>query len=166
MEDDKEITSYTIDGYKFSVNSGNKHTGYIVTVEDVSPSWTDDSCFESFQIPAVHPKELRKLSETFAKAAQAIEDYQLEHKAKHFHKSYQELIEKSGLVWLEPHTTKTEENEYFSKNKLSIYVNKDKIEYIKVWGINIFNEMEECLLDHHYQEGKDKMVELWNWLIS
>ena len=73
------------------------------------------------------------------------------------------VIRNNRLSWSTPHISATEEGEvtmewWFDSKKLSLYVSDDCVEYIKVWGSDINNEME----DGELRFGM--FFDLWNWL--
>lgn len=66
--------------------------------------------------------------------------------------------------WEEPliNTTCDEEIvlEWWNKNrKLTIYISENRIEYIKVWGPDIDNEMQDGLIISY-----ETLRELWEWI--
>jgi hypothetical protein len=66
--------------------------------------------------------------------------------------------------WKEPliNTTCDEEIvlEWWNKNrKLTIYISENRIEYIKVWGPDIDNEMQDGLIS-----SDNTLRELWEWI--
>lgn len=73
------------------------------------------------------------------------------------------VIRNMNAVWLDPHISASEDGdvllEWWSSNrKLSIYVDENEAEFIKVWGTNINSEMEDGLLT------TGKFFDLWTWL--
>lgn len=73
------------------------------------------------------------------------------------------VIRNNRLTWSAPHISATEDGEvtmewWRDSRKLSLYISDEKVEYIKVWGSNINDEME----DGELQLGV--FFHLWNWL--
>lgn len=69
------------------------------------------------------------------------------------------------MPWSTPHVAVDEEGsvvfEWWCKEtkKLTIYVNEDSVEFVKVWGIDMVNEMEEGLI-----ENNEDFRLVWKWL--
>ena len=66
--------------------------------------------------------------------------------------------------WEEPLINRTCDEEivleWWNKNrKLTIYISENRIEYIKVWGPDIDNEMQDGLIS-----SDDTLRELWEWI--
>lgn len=52
--------------------------------------------------------------------------------------------------------------EWWHKNKkITIYVCEDTIDYIKVWGTDMENEMEDGIVNLY---DRDNLINLWQWL--
>ncbi len=66
-------------------------------------------------------------------------------------------------TWQKPHITENENDfifEWWNNNKkLTIYVSPTSVEYVKMWGLDIINEMEDGEIHE-----KEELSELWNWL--
>lgn len=69
----------------------------------------------------------------------------------------------AGHKWMSPHVSSSEDGtavlEWWAENgkKLTVYLNEDGLEYVKVWGIQIDEEME----DGRFQA--DQFMNLWGW---
>lgn len=68
--------------------------------------------------------------------------------------------------WLDPHViADAHGNVVFEwwrgQNKLTIYVSPETVEYVKVWGPNIFSDMEDG-----YLENSEDRQALWHWLMG
>jgi hypothetical protein len=75
------------------------------------------------------------------------------------------VIRNTNMNWIAPHISATENGEvtmewWSDSRKLSIYIEGKSIEYIKVWGRNINNEME----DGEIRCGT--FYKLWTWLAA
>lgn len=69
-------------------------------------------------------------------------------------------------TWAEPNITVSSDADivfewWSGDKKLTVYVSEQGAEYIKVWGIDILNEME----DGNAQDSTVRR-ELWSWLIG
>lgn len=69
-------------------------------------------------------------------------------------------------AWSEPNVTVSTDGEivfewWHSDRKLTIYVTETGTEYIKVWGLDIFNEMEDG-----DAQSSIMRQELWSWLMG
>lgn len=51
---------------------------------------------------------------------------------------------------------------WFNSKKLTFYISVDSVEFIKVWGIDIDNEMEDGYLS---LDNSEILESLWNWLV-
>jgi len=75
------------------------------------------------------------------------------------------LISEVGLPWIEPLINYVDQEvtlEWWNANKkLTIYFSDAAIDYIRVWGPNIKNEMEDGEIVNPFS-----FVALWQWLIS
>ena len=75
------------------------------------------------------------------------------------------LISEVGLPWIEPLINYVDQEvtlEWWNANKkLTIYFSDAAIDYIRVWGPNIKNEMEDGEIMNPFS-----FVALWQWLIS
>ena len=75
------------------------------------------------------------------------------------------LISEVGLPWIEPLINYVDQEvtlEWWNANKkLTIYFSGAAIDYIRVWGANIKNEMEDGEIMNPFS-----FVALWQWLIS
>jgi hypothetical protein len=74
--------------------------------------------------------------------------------------------ESSFKAWISPHVSASEAGEvvfewWRGPRKLTLYFGPDDIEYIKVWGPNIDDEMESASL-----ESARDFSALWIWLYS
>lgn len=70
-----------------------------------------------------------------------------------------------NALWLEPHLSSSEAGaitiEWWSRDKkLTIYAEAGEPSYIKVWGTDIDNEMEDGVV------GQQDPVSLWRWLVA
>lgn len=70
----------------------------------------------------------------------------------------------TGLKWVAPHVGASESGEivlewWGGRSKLTIYVGPESIQYIRVWGPNIENEMDDGELG-----GQTRFASLWQWL--
>lgn len=77
---------------------------------------------------------------------------------------YRTALESSGK-WIDPHVSQDNgENivfEWWKGNKeLTVYVSSESKEYLKVWGADIFSEMEDGDID------KENSQALWRWLTT
>jgi hypothetical protein len=66
--------------------------------------------------------------------------------------------------WMAPHVVLDAEGNvvlewWEGQKKLTVYVHSETVEYFKVWGPDIFTEME----DSEAEEIEDRRM-LWNWL--
>lgn len=73
-------------------------------------------------------------------------------------------VTEAGYIWLTPSISSDEEGNitiewHKGKHELHIEVGEDEAEYIKVWGINIENEMHLDFLDRR------NYIALWTWLL-
>ncbi len=71
-----------------------------------------------------------------------------------------------GLVFHAPHVTVSPEDEivlewWSDDRKLTLYVTSARVDYVRVWGHNIVNDME----DGSVVKGADA-VRLWRWLTT
>lgn len=68
------------------------------------------------------------------------------------------------MPWFAPLINRTELEvvlEWWCRNKkLTVYIENNTKTYIKVWGVDIDNEMEEGIIS-----SDQDFVELWKWLI-
>jgi hypothetical protein len=69
-------------------------------------------------------------------------------------------------LWIKPHITADAMGNivfewWNGPRKLTVYVSPDTTEYVKVWGPNIFTEMEDGEIT-----SPDDRRELWQWLIG
>lgn len=75
------------------------------------------------------------------------------------------LISEVGLPWIEPLINYVDQEvtlEWWNANKkLTIYFSDAAIDYIRVWGANIKDEMEDGEIVNPFS-----FVALWQWLIS
>jgi hypothetical protein len=72
---------------------------------------------------------------------------------------------KSGLSWLNPHVSANEDGIvvlewWLLGKKLTVYVSQQETAYIKVWGDDIDNDMEDGVL----QSVPADFVDLWTWI--
>lgn len=75
------------------------------------------------------------------------------------------IVQDNNWKWYEPlinrNETETLLEWWYQGNKLSIYVEEDLITYIKVWGADMDNEMEDGIVTTEHD-----LKNLWEWLIS
>lgn len=81
-------------------------------------------------------------------------------------KSLYQEVSREDEKWLDPLITADSfENVVFEwwegRKKLTVYVTPETVEYLKVWGPDIFSDMEDGLI-----ETPKQYLILWNWLIS
>lgn len=74
-----------------------------------------------------------------------------------------ELSKSENILWITP-TVSTEGNgdvslEWWANGKVLVIFIKDKIEYLQVFGPNIFDEMEDGEI-----EDDEALLRLWKWL--
>lgn len=67
--------------------------------------------------------------------------------------------------WQRPHISANEDGEivfewWNADRKLTVYIGRDQLHYIKSWGPDVMNEMEDGALP------EDKMPLLWEWLFE
>lgn len=73
---------------------------------------------------------------------------------------------KNNWCWSSPLLNISSENEivlewWNQEKKLTIYVSEELIDYIKVWGADMDNEMEEGAIGL-----EDDLTEVWQWIAS
>ena len=73
------------------------------------------------------------------------------------------IATENNWIWSEP-LINTNENEtilewWSQSKKITIYINKDTIDYIKVWGADIKNEMEDGVIT-----SDADLKNIWEWL--
>jgi hypothetical protein len=79
--------------------------------------------------------------------------------------SFHRAMEATGMSWREPHTSELDAEVLFewwkTEKKLSIYFDKQskRLEYIKVWGAHIDDDMESGEL-----QSAGAFRALWTWL--
>jgi predicted ATP-dependent endonuclease of OLD family len=76
-------------------------------------------------------------------------------------------LEVAKIWWREPLTHFSERREivfewWHEQRKLTIYVASDRIDYIKVWGADMDNDMETGLIDL----DNNQLTSIWSWLIK
>jgi hypothetical protein len=76
------------------------------------------------------------------------------------------LALKNNWCWSDPLLNISSENEivlewWNQEKKLTIYVFEELIDYLKVWGADMDNEMEEGAIDL-----EDDLTEVWQWIAS
>lgn len=85
-------------------------------------------------------------------------------------KAYESIWEMSksekSRGWVEPHITASEDGdvlfEWWNSDKgLSIYISEIEVSYIKDWGVNIQDEMEDGTLS-----TPEDIRELWAWMFG
>jgi hypothetical protein len=79
-------------------------------------------------------------------------------------KNLYEDTSKSGKQWIAPNiVADADGNVVFEwwqgQKKLTVYIHPETVEYVKVWGPDIFSEME----DGNVEQVEDRCA-LWNWL--
>lgn len=77
-----------------------------------------------------------------------------------------ENVVSQGERWVAPHMTVSPNDEvvlewWNGEKKLTVYVSEETTEYVKVWGADIFEEMEDGNTDESRQA-----YYLWNWLVK
>lgn len=80
--------------------------------------------------------------------------------------TFSQLLTVSDQPFFPPHITITPENEvafewWSGDKKLTIYAAEGGMQLVRVWGADIFDEMEHALLDSPY-----KALSTWQWLLS
>ncbi len=70
----------------------------------------------------------------------------------------------TGRGWISPHVVADAHGNvvlewWEDRKKLTIYVHTKTVEYVKVWGPDIFSDMEDGEV-----EGAEDRRTLWNWL--
>lgn len=69
------------------------------------------------------------------------------------------------LPFLAPHVSLSDGEVVFewwrAARKLTVYVNENELQFIRVWGPNIFDEMEEGRLESGKEERR-----VWRWLVN
>ena len=78
----------------------------------------------------------------------------------------QKVISSHQLWWNEPLVNLSMESEivfewWYGDKKITMYILCDIAQYIKVWGEDIDNEMEDGLANL-----SEEITELWKWLVS
>lgn len=89
--------------------------------------------------------------------------YNLSLKGEEYLGNLQEMLEGSGQSWNSPHLTENLEETvaewWFEERKITLYLESDPIEYIKVWGTDTSSEMEGGFL-----EAPSDFLQVWEWL--
>ncbi len=88
----------------------------------------------------------------------------IQHAAAVIDKLY-EVAVSSEFAWARPHVTASEDGNvvfewWNGAKKLTIYIGPDSADFIKVWGVDIVNEMSDGVLT------KAAFKDLWSWLCS
>lgn len=78
---------------------------------------------------------------------------------------YQEVVARGGR-WTAPNATASPKGDavlewWNGRKKLTLYVSLTNVEYVKSWGSDIDNEMEDGSAD-----AEEERLALWNWLVS
>jgi hypothetical protein len=84
--------------------------------------------------------------------------------ARHLAQKYYYIAQGEDAQWHAPHMTLSDEEEivfewWHGEHKLTFYISSNAIQYLKVWGFNIWNDMDEGT-NPSYEE----LVALWRWL--
>ncbi len=71
----------------------------------------------------------------------------------------------SGHSWMNPHVSVNEDGNvvlewWLQAKKLTVYVSSREMSYVRVWGDDIDNEMD----DGRFQSVPANFIELWNWI--
>ena len=74
------------------------------------------------------------------------------------------LTNETNYAWKFPNISANESGAYVLEwwrgtKKLTIYVDSNGFEFVKVWGVNIFDEMDDGVI-----ESDEGFKELWAWL--
>ena len=89
----------------------------------------------------------------------------LSHRSRFWISEAKFLASEVKLPWMEPLINHVDEEISFewwsSSKKLTIYMSDSSIEFIRVWGPNIKNEMDDGEIRNPFH-----FVVLWQWLIS
>ncbi len=80
--------------------------------------------------------------------------------------AFPELLALRGIPFLRPHVTKSPDDEvclewWGGNRKITTYFNSREVQFVKVWGADIQNEMEDGVLD-----SVRTAVSVWRWLLG
>ncbi|MAK47791.1 hypothetical protein [Marinobacter sp.] len=110
-------------------------------------------------------RELSKLPENWDDRGSAKPSKEAISQALSALEEFHAVIRNTNQSWAAPHISATEDGEvtmewWSDSRKLSIYIDEANVDFIKVWGSNINNEME----DGEVRCGT--FYELWTWLTA
>lgn len=76
---------------------------------------------------------------------------------------FRNIVTESGLLWREPLVNVSADDEvvfewWHKENKITLYI-KDGVQFIKVWGTDIENEMDDGFI-----QSPEEFLSVWKWL--
>ena len=98
--------------------------------------------------------------------------YRVLYKAEELIKKLRSISKKNKLWWYKPLLNISIENEivlewWHKEKKLTIYVCPNTIDFIKVWGADMDDEMEDGSIDlSDNLSDNDAILSLWQWIAS
>jgi hypothetical protein len=117
------------------------------------------SSLETLEAPVIDSHTIGALLPEGASASPALLD-----RAADVASTFRDLSTRYNRVWQHPNVTVSPEGEvvlewWRGARKLTIYVAANGTSYLKVWGPNMHDEMEDGLL-----KSLDTATHLWTWL--
>ncbi|MEM6838752.1 MAG: hypothetical protein AAF609_18095 [Cyanobacteria bacterium P01_C01_bin.120] len=125
--------------------------------------------FAAFRIlrrrfPAAHQRVFWETYVPIQSASVGLDDGDIE-KAVKLLLGFKKIADHTNSQWQNPLVNVNDDEVVFEwwngSKKITIYVEYESIQYIKVWGADIDNEMEDGEIN-----SPAKMLDLWRWLFS
>lgn len=149
--------------------SGASHAAYSTTGSDDRYQATGQALEKYDFLLETTLRNLKTFPDTIEKSAISGEAIlpQVVELAEQFLRRFCRSVYKSGLIWKAPHIGTDGEGEitlqwWRPQRSLVVFVEPSgSIQYLKVWGPHIWNEMEEDT-----DVSPNRLVDLWGWLYS
>jgi hypothetical protein len=108
--------------------------------------------------------DLININDLLTEEDKALISHRILEKANQLINKIYSIAKNRGFWWDEPLVNVTEDQEivlewWNNTKKITIYISDKTIDYIKVWGADMDNEMEDDSIDLH-----DDFTPLWSWI--